>query len=219
MNKEKIYYRSSFWIVLYAAVAALMMCMQFTLGLLDKHDIVFQNKTLNDFVNGNLSLPITVISYGWTLILGVYCVCDRSVDILKTSKLQIGHVSMGDLAKLRKMILISLILLIVALVFSFLVDKDFDLSAWATAFVMAVLSLTTGNKLVKASSYFGTHDDKNENGVPDEAEDMFDKWKREQTKNGVDPDYITWEYFLDDPENEKYEKKYRPSTVKEEEND
>lgn len=213
MNKKHIWYESRFWVVLYAIVVFIILCMQFTLGILQNNQIIFHNKIINDFINGNLNLPITVMSYGWTALISFYCCADRIVDVAKTTKLQIGQVSMGDLSKLRYMIVLSLILFIFAGVFNFLTDKDYDLSAWASAFAMTIISYVVGNKAVKASSYFGTRVDKDQNGVPDEAEQSYNKWKREQIKNGVDSIYINWNYFLDDPNNEYWEKKYRPESV------
>lgn len=221
-EKVSIWYSSHFWVILYAIVVTFMMCLQFVLGLLDNYEIVFASKTLNDFVNGNLNLPMTVLSYGWTALVSLYCGSDRVVDIFKTQKLSMGQTSMGDMPKLRFMILLSLFLFLTAVTFNFITDKDYDLSAWAAAFVMTIITYVTGNKLVKAASYFGK-DDENKNGVPDEAEDSFKKWKRAQEKDGVEPGYITWDYFLDDPANIEWEKKYRPSStstiIKEKESD
>lgn len=214
MNKKRFYYSSRFWVITYAVVVFVIMCMQFTLGLFDKYSIVFHNKTLNDFVNGNLSLPVTVLSYGWTALISLYCCADRIVDISKTTKLAVGQMSMGDLKKLRGMIVLSLFLFTCATVFNFIVERDFDLAAWASAFAMTVISYALGNKVVKASSYFGTHEDKDENGIPDKYQERYDKWKREQEKNGVEFIYINWNYFLDDPANEDIEKEVRPGSVK-----
>lgn len=213
-DKKRFYYSSRFWVIVYAVVVFIMMCMQFTLGLLDKYDFTFQNKVLNDFVNGNINLPMTVMSYGWTALVSLYCCADRIVDIGKTTKLAVGQMSMGDLGKLRGMIVLSLFLLAIAAAFNFTVEKDFDLAAWASAFAMTVISYVLGNKVVKASAYFGTHEDKDQNGIPDEAQERFDKWKREQEKNGTEYIYINWNYFLDDPANADLEKKYRPQSVK-----
>lgn len=214
-NKNHIWYSARFWVILYAIVVTLFLCIQFVLGLLDKFEIKFNSKVLNDFVNGNLQLPITALSYGWTALISIYCCSDRIVDIAKTTKLSVGQFSLGDLSKLRGMILISLILLIVATTFNFIVEKDFDLTAWASAFVITIITYSAGNKAVKASAYFGSHEDQDQNGIPDEAEERFNKWKREQVKNEVETQYITWDYFLDDPENEDLEIKYRPKSVKE----
>lgn len=208
-NKSHIWYSSRFWVILYAFIAALIMCAQFMLGVLQNNQIVFHNKAINEFINGNLNLPISIMSWGWMAIVTFYAGSDRVVDTVKSLKLSVGQMSMGDLAKLRGIIVISLELLILAIFFSFFTDKDYDLTAWASAFVMSVLTLVVGNKAVKIAGQYGPVD-KNKNGVPDLAEQAYNKWVREQKKNGVESEYLTFDYFLDDPVNEEWEKKYRP---------
>lgn len=210
MNKKHIWYESRFWVILYATVTVIIMGLQFILGLLDSYEIVFKHKIINDFVNGYLNLPMEVMSWVWTAIISFYCGSDRVVDVAKTTKLAVGQTSMGDLAKLRAMILISLVLFITAVVFNFLTDKEYCLAAYASAFGMTVLSYVVGNKAVKSASYLGKHEDKNQDGVPDKFQDRFDKWKRKQVRAGVENMYITWDYFLDDPENIDVEKELRP---------
>lgn len=218
MSKEKIHiwYSARFWVVLYALVAALAMCVQFVLGLLQNQSITLHNHTINDFINGNLNLPMTVLSYGWTLIVSTYTVSDKTVDVLKTSKLQPGDVSFGDQSKSRNLIVLSLLLFGVAVLFNFLTDKEYDLSAWASAFVMTTMSYVVGNKLVKSASWWkvkGLADD-NGNLIPDKYEPRYNKWKRLQEKDGVDSQFVTFDYFLDDPANEDIEKEIRAESVK-----
>lgn len=214
MKKTHIWYSSRFWVLLYALITTLLMGIQFFLGILQNNSITFHNTSINEFINGDLNLPITVLSWGWLAIVTLYCGSDRVVDTIKSLKLSVGQMSMGDLSKLRGIILISLLLLILAVFFSFFTDKDYDLEAWASAFVMSILTLVVGNKSVKIASQYGPID-KNKNGVPDECEDSFNKWVREQKRNGIESEYLTFDYFLDDPHNVEWEKKYRPNSVKE----
>lgn len=212
-RKQHIWYESRFWVLLYAFITLLMMCLQFALGMIENYQITFRNIALNNFVNGLIELPMLVMSYGWTCLVALYCGSDRVVDIMKTTKLTMGNMSMGDLPKLRKIIIVSLILLLVAIGFNFLTDKDYQLSAFAAAFALGVISYVTGNKLVKAASYYHKDVDKNQDGIPDDAADSYLKWKRSQEKNNVEPQYLSWDYFLDDPANKEWEEKYRPSSV------
>lgn len=213
MGKEKFYQQSRFWVLLYAFVAFAFMCIQFLLGILENNQIVFHNKVLNDFVNGNLNLPMSVLSYGWTLLLSGYMCMDRVVDITTTLKLPVGQMSMGDLAKLRHMIVVSLLLLIAAVVFNFFTDKDYSLTAYASAFAVSIVAYTVGNKGVKSARYTDHYEDKNEDGIPDAVESAYNKWKRQQIKNGVSLEYLTIDYFLDDPANKEWEEKLRPDSV------
>lgn len=208
-SKKHIWYESRFWVCIYAVITILIMSIQFVLGIFENNEIIFHSKIINDFINGNLNLPMEVISWVWTALISLYCGSDRIVDIAKTTKLSVGQMSMGDLKKIRGMILLSLVLFITAIIFNFLTDKEYTLSAYASAFGMTIISYVVGNKAVKASAYFGTHEDQNEDGIPDEAEEAFNKWKREQIRNEIETQYITWDYFLDDPENKYWEDKYR----------
>lgn len=212
-KKQHIWYESRFWVVLYAFTTLFIMCLQFILGILENHQVVFKNIALNSFVNGALDLPMFVMSYGWTCLVAIYCGSDRVVDIMKTTKLTIGNTSMGDLPKLRRIIVISLMLFLVAIGFNFITNKDYQLSAFAAAFAMAIISYVVGNKLVKAASYYHKDIDSDQNGIPDDAEKSYLKWKRAQEKNNIEPQYLSWDYFLDDPANKEWEEKYRPSSV------
>lgn len=203
--------------MLYALIATLLMCVQFSLGILQNNSITFHNIAINEFINGNLNLPIAVLSWGWMAIVTFYCGADRVVDSVKSLKLSVGQMSMGDLSKLRSIIIVSLTLLLLATFFSFFTDKDYDLTAWASAFVMSILTLVVGNKAVKIAGQYGPTD-KDKNGIPDLAEPAYNKWVREQKKNGVENEYLTFDYFLDDPNNSEWEEKYRPTSVKEENN-
>lgn len=208
-SKKHIWYESKFWVCIYAVITILIMSIQFILGIFENNEITFHSKIINDFINGNLNLPMEVISWVWTVLISLYCGSDRIVDIAKTTKLSVGQMSMGDLKKIRGMILLSLVLFITAVIFNFLTDKEYTLSAYASAFGMTIISYVVGNKAVKASAYFGTHEDRNEDGIPDEAEEAFNKWKRKQIRNEIETQYINWDYFLDDPENKYWENKYR----------
>lgn len=207
--KKHIWYESRFWVCLYAVITILIMCIQFVLGIFENREIIFHSKILNDFVNGNLNLPMDIISWIWTALVSLYCGSDRIVDIAKTTRLSVGQMSMGDLSKLRGMILLSLLLFITSVIFNFLTDKEYCLSAYVSAFGMTIISYVVGNKAVKASAYFGTHEDQNKDGIPDEVEEVFNKWVREQKKNGIENEFLTFDYFLDDPENKYWEDKYR----------
>lgn len=208
-SKSHIWYESRFWIFVYATITTAVMCLQFLLGLFQKDQIVFNSQIISSLINSNLDLPMTTLSWGWTALVSLYCGSDRVVDTVKSLKLSVGQTSMGDLSKLRAIIVLSLFLLIVAIAFSALTEKDYDLNAWASAFVMTIVSYTVGNKAVKIAGQYGPKIDKNNNGIPDEVEDAYNKWKRAQIKDGVDAQFITFDYFLDCPENKAWEMKYR----------
>ena len=105
---------------------------------------------------------------------------------------------MGDLTKLRVIMLESLLLFVFALISNFLVDKDFQLTAMLTAFGMSVIIYVSGNKMVKACKYYSEKTDNDKDGVPDEIQKEYEKWVRAQKKAGTDEAYINLDYFLDE---------------------
>lgn len=178
------------------------MCLQYVLGLLGDSNLILP-ENIAKFVNGDISLPLQIFSWGWSFIICLYCGSDRFVDVRTTMQLPSGQMSLGDLGKLRKIMCISIGLLLLATFFSFTSSKNFELEALSLGFVTSVIAYTSGNKFVKAFKYNGK--DENNDGIPDEIEEEYKKWERQQIKNGVDKQFITIEYFLD--ENQELRKK------------
>lgn len=194
MDKKKFYYHSRFWIWLYYSIFIIYMGLQYVLALLGDANLVLP-ETISKFINGNAELPLSIFSWGWTGIVCLYCGTDRLVDIKDTMNLPSGQMSIGDLNKLRKIIVLNLSLLILATFFSFTSSKNFELEALATSFIFSIISYTSGNKLVKSFKYSGL--DANNDGIPDSIEEQYNKWKREQEKEGIDSKFITLDYYLD----------------------
>lgn len=140
-----------------------------------------------------------IFSWGWAALVSLYCGFDRFVDIKTTLSLSSGQMSIGELDKLRKIICGSFFLLCITTLFSFITNKDYQLSSNATAFAMSIIIYVSGNKLCKGLKYSGK--DENKDGIPDEYEKDYYKWKRQQLKDGVEERFITFEYFLDENEN------------------
>lgn len=197
-ERTPIYYSSRFWVCMYAIVMAIMMSLQLMLGLMQNQELVFKSIVLNKFVNGSLELPMEAAAWLWTALISLFCGFDRFVDIKTTMHLSSGQMSMGDLAKLRVIMLESLLLFIFALISNFLVDKDFQLTAMLTAFGMSVIIYVSGNKMVKACKYYSNKTDNDKDGVPDEIQKEYEKWVRAQKKAGTDEAYINLDYFLDE---------------------
>lgn len=197
-NKRKpFYYESRFWVGLYAFVMLIMMMLQLVLGLLQNQEIVVRSVTLNKFINGEVDLPMEALSWFWVGLVSLFCGFDRFVDVRTTMHLSSGQMSLGDLAKLRAIIVESLVLFLLAVACNLLVDKDFQLAQMASAFGSATVIYVSGNKLVKAYKWTGSKDD-DKDGIPDEVQDEYEAWVRAQKKEGTDGAYITFDYFLDD---------------------
>lgn len=196
MEKKHAWYSSRFWMTLYAVVVLLLIALQLVLGLLAASKYEF-SPTFIKLINGNLELPMEVAAWFWTTIIFICCGYDRYVDIKETQQLPAGELSMGDLKKLRFIIVESLFIFLTALVCSFIVDKDFQLTALFSAFGSATLIYIAGNKAIKANKYKHKKD-KDGNGIPDIIQYDYEKWVRAQKKAGTDPRFITLEYFLDE---------------------
>ena len=119
-ERTPIYYSSRFWVCIYAIVMAIMMSLQLMLGLMQNQELVFKSIVLNKFVNGSLKLPMEAAAWLWTALISLFCGFDRFVDIKTTMHLSSGQMSMGDLAKLRVIMLESLLLFVFALISNFL---------------------------------------------------------------------------------------------------
>lgn len=210
-DKSPIYYSSRFWAFLYAGILMAILTLQLVLGLIDKGVLP------KGVINTNLSLPMGFATWIWTFIISLFCGFDRLVDIKNTQQLSAGQVSIGDLDKLRKLIVVSILLFLYALACNSLVDKDFQLEALLSAVGSSIIIYISGNKLVKANRY--VCEDKDKDGIPDNIQKEYEKWVREQKKMGTDKSFIDLEYFLDERPDlaEKIEKNKGSSLIKEKE--
>lgn len=152
-KKTPIYYSSRFWITLFAFVTFSIMALQFVLDLLPRTEI--QLEGLWKFLNFNLIFPMKEVSWFWAAVISLACGFDRAVDIINTKNLPKGEMDMGDLAKLRFIMLETLVLFLIALGFNVFSNADFQLSGFFTAFASSVILYTSGNKLVKATKHQG----------------------------------------------------------------
>ena len=194
-KKTPFYYSSRFWVMVYAAVMFVLTTMQLILGIMQSQNLQFHLIAFDKFVNGECNLPMEAASWCWTALISLYCGFDRFVDIKTTLHMSSGQMSLGELGKLRVIILEAFILLVYSVICNFLVEKDFQLTSMMMAFGMSIIIYVSGSKLVKAYRYDSVDSDKD--GIPDEYQHDYEKWVRAQKKEGVDEVYITWDYFLD----------------------
>ena len=189
----------------------LILTLQFALGLIDKGILP------KGFLNTNLQLPMGFATWIWTFIISLFCGFDRFVDIKNTQQLQPGQISIGDLDKLRKVIVVAIFLFLYALACNALVDRDFQLEALLSAVGSSIIIYISGNKLVKANRF--VCEDKDKDGIPDIVQKEYEKWVREQKKLGTDKTFIDFDYFLDERPDlaEKLEQSKGSSLIKEKE--
>lgn len=194
-NHSKFYYSSRFWVCLYALVMAMFMTFQIIIGCLENGTLKVP-EFIARFISGQASLPMETLAWMWTALVSLYCGFDRVVDIRNTMQLSSGTMNLGDLAKLRGIIMLSLLLLVVGTVGHITTGRDFQLAALASAFGSSIIIYVSGNKAVKAVKYKCL--DENNDGVPDEVEDDYHAWVRARKKEGVEAEFLTLEYFLDE---------------------
>lgn len=181
--------------MLYAQVVLLLMTIQLTVALLVRLgvDVVWINNNVSTVVETTLETA----AWFWTAIVTLFCGFDKLVDIKKTMNLTSGQMSNGDMAKIRKIIIVSLILSLYAILCSFVVDLNFQVVAFFSSFGTSTVIYTSGNKIVKSLKYYPGSVDGDADGIPDIIQHRYEKWVREQKKNGTEPQFITLEYYLD----------------------
>lgn len=197
-KKNPIHFESRFWFNLYSVVMWLLITVQLIAGLLSGKDITFHSLNLNNLLNGNIELPLEVAAWFWLGTIFVYVGMDRIVDVRNSMSLPVGEVSMGELPKLRSIIVNSLILFLYCLIANCLVDRDFQLLQMFSAFATSNILYIGGNKAVKTVKFYSNNTDLNKDGVPDEIEEEYFRWERQQKKGGVEAKFINVDYFLDE---------------------
>lgn len=104
-------------------------------------------------------LPHEALTWAFAVIASGYAGTDRIASFVRTQSMQYGVVDLGDPAKLRKLILITILLLLQGIVLSsFFGIPGLALDALATAFGGAGAAYVIGNKAVQAAGHSeGSH--------------------------------------------------------------
>lgn len=174
LNKTPIWYKTSFIVVFYAVVTSILMVIQLALHLCLKFNWSTTNPIFRDFINGNLELPMQTISWFWMAISAAYIGVDRAAYAIKTANTKIGQADMGDPATIRHIIFISGLLALEALICNGLVEADFQLDAFFTAFGTSCTFYVAGQKAIKSVKYIDGKLDANGDGIPDEDQASYD---------------------------------------------
>lgn len=174
LNKTPIWYKTSFIVVFYAVVTSILMALQLALHLCLKFNWSTTNPIFRDFINGNLELPMQTISWFWMALSAAYIGVDRTAYAIKTANTKRGQSDMGDPATIRHIIFISGLLALEALICNGLVEADFQLDAFFTAFGTACTFYVAGQKAIKSVKYIDGKLDANGDGIPDEDQAFDD---------------------------------------------
>lgn len=106
-----------------------------------------------------IMLPHQSLTWAFAVIASGYAGTDRIAQFVKTKSMEYGTVDMGDPAKLRKLIFLTVMLLVLGIVLSsFYGVPGLALDALATAFGGTATAYVIGNKSLRAAaSGEGTH--------------------------------------------------------------
>jgi hypothetical protein len=124
-------------------------------------------------INHSTDMEINAWSILWTAISCAYVGIDRSRCCIESFKTTDGSADYGDPARLRKVILISGILLVVAMACQSLKDgstMDFAVTGWVTAFGGDVAFYVAGMQTIKLTNSLNVNKDLNGDGKIDEED-------------------------------------------------
>lgn len=203
---KKIYEHSRFWAHFFFIVLMMVIIVQGVTGIINREDLMYLKDNivwLTLFVEKET--PMQVASYIWTVLVAFYCGMDRVVDISETMHMPQGQMSMGELGKLRVIIVESFVAFFVAFIFDRVTASQYDFQAGPllTAWGISLITYITGNKLCKTMKYKSLSDENND-GIPDEFSRQYKRWKLEQSRNEINPKFVNFDYFLaDNPEIEE----------------
>ena len=136
-NKKPIWYSGRFWVTLFMVVVSSLLVVQ-ALPL-------FMTEFYGQKFNDDFKLPLDVISWSYMALISLYVGTDRLEKIISTKEIPYGEVFMGDMKKLRRIIVISLLIFLESLVFSRMLNADFGMTGFFSAFASSVILYVSGN--------------------------------------------------------------------------
>lgn len=106
-----------------------------------------------------ITLPHEILAWAFAVIASGYAGTDRIASFVRTKSLEYGTVDLGDVSKVRKLIAITLFLLILGLVLTVVFGiPNLALEALALSFGGTAAAYVMGNKSIQAASCTeGTH--------------------------------------------------------------
>lgn len=139
MEKKHFWYNSRFWVALFSVIVMLSIGVESIPFIAAKYGLTLKA----------VELPIDVIGWSWTALLSIYIGTDRLEKIISSKEIPYGEIFMGDLAKLRRMILLALFIYLEALAMNAFFGADLSLSSFFMAFSASLLLYVGGNKAIK----------------------------------------------------------------------
>lgn len=182
LEKTKIWFKTSFWVYIYAATLALVMLLQTGIGLLQIDEIRgpllerFGNISfIVNILNGQLQMPIKSLAILWVGVCAAYVGVDRAAYAFKSAHRPTGTIDVGNPEVLRGVIFISFAILMLGIVCNSFVDFDFELNSLGSAFGSSVAFYVAGQKAIKCTKYVDLDGD----GIPDEVYEDEDEYEED----------------------------------------
>ncbi len=182
MAKERFYWKTSFWVLLYFLVTLLIIALQiaacwvYSSELLS--DYLKAHIKFAEFINAGLELPITEFLTLWVGIVSVYVGIDRAQFTIESAQMSTGEADYGDPSKLRKVILLCGIILLASIAGETLKDgsgADFGVSQAAIAFGTTIMLYIAGQKAISIAKITNGPGDLNGDGQVDEEDEKIAK--------------------------------------------
>ena len=155
VRKTPFFYKTSFYLSLYAIICAITMFLQMVAMFVTTKDIEANLITdfLKSIINPKTTLPIETLNSLWVAISAVYIGTDRAVFAWKTANLEQGKMDVGDPSKARRIILYSGLLMLEGFLFN-AIDGEFNfgLEQLASAFGTSTLLYIAGMKSIRLTS-------------------------------------------------------------------
>lgn len=171
MKKKPFWYRTSFFVFMYALVLTLVMLFQATINTLIKLEIEINSFILYEFINNNLVMPIDAMAWIWLGIASAYIGVDRTMMFFKNIQTTNDTFNLGSPKTLRKVILVAGLLLLIAIICNTISDANFNLDAFASTFGSTILFYVTGQKAVSTSKALNNKIDTNGDGIADDEQE------------------------------------------------
>lgn len=173
MKKQKFWWKTSFMVFIYALVLLSMMFLQDIIYIIGNYSEALEHLNSESFLfkilNGQVALPISALSFIWVGVCAAYIGVDRAAYAIKSSKMVSGETDVGDPATIRKIILISGLVLLFGCISNCFIDYDFELNSLASAFGSSVLLYIAGQKAIKSVKY--VDGDLDGDGIPDDMQE------------------------------------------------
>lgn len=124
------------------------------------------------------NIPMEIVSWFWCAILGSYCCGFQFFQILESRQMPEGNFTLGDVERLKKLMIAALIAAIYGTCLNMFFGVDIGLEGLITAYFVDVLCFVIGRRAIESQKYVT---------VPDEDECDLNRdgcidWKDVQEK-------------------------------------